>query len=102
MTVGRETSARRDRDSLLLAAGELGGPVLQPVGEPDLADQIVDERLLGLPPDSSVRQQDVLLGRQHREQVEELEDEADVLPAELRQVVVAEVRDLGAVDRDRA
>ena len=48
------------------------------------------------------RQQDVLLRVEHRQQVEELEDEADVLAAQLRQVVVAERRDLGARDADRA
>src|SRR3712207_7369901 len=47
------------------------------------------------------RQEDVLLGREHREQVEELEDEADVAAPQLRQRGVVELRDLGAVDRDR-
>ena len=43
-----------------------------------------------------------VLEKQHRQQVEELEDEADVLAAQLRQVVVAERRDLRARDADAA
>ncbi len=73
--------------------------MLEPVFEPDLADQIVYELLVRRLPGQLGRQEDVLLGVQHREQIEELEDEADMPPAELRQIVVAEVRDLGAVDR---
>ena len=39
---------------------------------------------------------------EHRQQVEELEDEADVLAAQPRQLAVVERADLGAGDRDRA
>src|SRR5439155_7520595 len=45
---------------------------------------------------------DVLLGSEHGEEVEELKDEADVLPAELRQLRVGERGYLRAVDRDGA
>jgi len=45
---------------------------------------------------------DVLLGVEHREQVEELEDEADVLPPELRDLAVREGADVLAGDRHRA
>ena len=48
------------------------------------------------------RQLHVLLGVQHREQVVELEDEADVLAAQLRQLVVVHPGDLLAGDRDRS
>ena len=37
-----------DRDPLLLAAGELGGAMRQPVGQADLVDQVVEPVLIGL------------------------------------------------------
>ena len=86
----------RDRDALLLAAGELGGPVLPPVLQPDRLDQLLEPRSVGLLAGDRQREDDVLLGGEHRQQVEELEDEADVLAPELRQVAVAERGDLGA------
>ena len=45
---------------------------------------------------------DVLLGVQHREQVVELEDEADVLAPQVRELVVVHARDLLAGDVTRA
>ena len=48
------------------------------------------------------RQDDVLLRRQHRQQVEELEDEADVLSAQLRDLGVAELAEPCSRDRDVA
>jgi hypothetical protein len=48
------------------------------------------------------REDDVLLRRQHRQQVEELEDEPDVVAAQLRQLGVVEIRDLDARDRHAA
>ena len=54
------------RDALLLAARELGGPVVQAVCEADLADQILEEVLIGLLAGDRERQRDVLLGGQHR------------------------------------
>ena len=48
------------------------------------------------------REHDVLCRREHREQVEELEDEADVLAPQQRQVVVAELGDVLAADRHAA
>ena len=49
---------------------------------------------LGLLAGDRERQDDVLLRGQHRQQVEELEDEADVLAAQPRQLRVGERRDL--------
>ena len=92
----------RDRDALLLAAGELGGPVGQAVGEPDPLDEIPEELLVRLLAGERERQRHVLLGGQHREQVEELEDEADVLAPDLRDVLVAQLSEPGAGDRDVA
>src|SRR5262249_15112286 len=79
-----------DRDALLLATRELGGPVGKAVLEPDVPDELVEPGLVRLLSGDCQGEEDVLARVQHRQQVEELEDEADVLPAELRQVVVAE------------
>ena len=92
----------RDRDALLLAAGELGRPVLAPVGEADALQQVLEELGLGLLAGDRERQDDVLLGGQHRQEVEELEDEADVLAAQQRHLAVGEALDLLAGDLDRA
>ena len=66
----------RDRDALLLAAGELRRKVIEPVAQPDQP-----QRLLGA---HRVRgdlghQRDVLARRETRDEVVELEDEPDVL-----------------------
>ena len=71
-----------DRDALLLAAGELGRAVRAPVLQADLVEQVLEEVLVRLRPGEREREGDVLLGGQHRQQVEELEDEADVACAE--------------------
>ena len=72
--------------------------MVEAVPETDVCDDLLEPAVLGLLPGDREREHDVLPRVQHREQVEELEDEADVLPAELRQVVVAERRDLGPRD----
>ena len=48
------------------------------------------------------RQRDVLLGREHRQQVERLEDEADAVAAQPGQRVVVEAGDLGVAEAGRA
>ena len=85
----------RDRDALLLAARELRWPVVDPIAEPDgiergdrplasaLAVAAVDERQL-----------DVLDRVEPRQQIERLEDEADVLVADRRELVVRELPDV--------
>ena len=91
-----------DRDALLLAARELRGPVRAPVGEPDLVEHALEPGRVDLLAGDPQRQRHVLLGGQHRQQVEELEDEADVRPAQLRQLVVGHRRDVVAGDLDGA
>jgi hypothetical protein len=91
----------RHRHPLLLAAGELARAVREPVGEPDLVHQLAVPRVVGLLARDAQRNEHVLLRGQHREQVEELEDESDPGAAELRQLGVVEPCDLRAVDRDR-
>ena len=78
------------------------GRCLEPVLEPDLLEEVVEELSLRLRPRECQRQDDVLLRRQHRQQVEELEDEADVLSAQLRDRGVAELAEPGSRDRDVA
>jgi hypothetical protein len=100
-TAGFEISARH-RHALLLAAGQLGRAVGEPVGQPDRVDQPPQPVGIGLPAGDRERQHDVLLGRQDRQQVEELEDEAELVAAQLRQVAVVQARDLDAVELDLA
>ena len=54
----------------------------------------------GLRPAMASGQQDVLLGGQRGQQVELLEDEADLLAAQLGQPAVAQAGDLGLADVD--
>ena len=99
---GPRDEGARDRHPLLLAAGQLGRAVAAPALEADLPHELVYPRLVGLLAGDRERQGDVLLGVEHRQEVEELEDEANVLPAQPRQRCVAEGAQLGAGDRDRA
>ena len=75
-------------DPLLLAAGQLAGPVPEPVAQADGVDDRVEPVLVGLAPGDGQRQQDVLLRGQRGQQVELLEDEADLVPAQGRQGLV--------------
>ncbi len=87
-----------DGDALLLAAGQLRRAVREPVGQADGGGDLLDPRLVGLDAGELERQDDVLGRRQHREQVEELEDEADVVAAQLRQRRIVEAADVDAGD----
>ena len=69
---------------------------------PTLVDDLVEPRLVGLAAGELERQHDVLGRREHREQVEELEDEADVVAAQLRERGVVEAGDVDAGDGDLA
>jgi hypothetical protein len=89
-------------DALLLAAGELGGAVVEAVANANRVDQPIQPLAVGLAPGDRQRQQDVLLGAQYRQQVEGLEDEPDLVAAQLRELAVVEIAQLDAVDRDRS
>ena len=89
-----------DCDSLLLSSGELRGTMRPAVLEPDLLHQLGNPGLVGLLTRDRKRQDDVFLGVQHRQQVEELEDEADVLAPQLRQIRVVQIGEACARDRD--
>ena len=99
-TVGFETSARAIATRCCCPPESSDGPVRQPVGEPDVADQLVEPAVLRLLAGDGEREEDVLLRVQHRQEVEELEHEADVLAPQLREVVVSERRDLRPGDLD--
>ncbi len=73
----------------------------EPVAEPDGADQLGHPGVVRLLARDRQWEEDVLLRVQHRQQVEELEDEADVLATQLRQLAVSQGRDLLAGDGDR-
>ena len=79
-------------DALLLAAGELGGPVVEAVAEADGVDEAVDPRVVGLAAGDRQRQEDVLPRVEDGQQVEGLEDEADLVAAQRRQRLVVERR----------
>ena len=82
----------RDRDALLLAAGELAGRVLLPAGQArptPSAARASRRRSLGRDAAIDQRQLDVLERRGARQQVEALEDEAEIVPAKERALVAS-------------
>jgi hypothetical protein len=91
-----------DGDTLLLPAGKLGRPVRAPLREAEVSEQLVDPRAVRMHTRDRERQRHVLFGGEHRQEVEELEDEADVLAAQLRQARVVEIGDVDPFDGDRA
>ncbi len=100
--VGRVTSARAMATRCCSPPESSDGRWSRRPERPVFASSSSSHALSGLLAGDREREEDVLLRGQHRQQVEELEDEADVLAAELRELVVAERRDLGAGDRHGA
>jgi len=91
-----------DRDPLLLAAGQLGRPVPQPVVQTHRAGHRRQPVRVGGPAGDIQRQRDVLRRSQHRQQVVGLEHEPDPVPAQPGQLPFAQARQLGAADPDPA
>ena len=91
-----------DRHPLLLPAGQLGGTVREPVAEPDRVDERGEPLVVDLRAGERQRQRDVLVRGQDRDQVVGLEDEAELVAPQRGQPLVVEVRELLAVDDDRA
>ena len=91
-TAGREIERAGDRDALLLAARELRRAVVQAVADADGVDQAVEPLRVDLLAGDRQRQQDVLARVEDRQQVEGLEDEADLLAPQQRQRAVVERR----------
>ncbi len=73
-----------------------------PLGQADRTQRGQHLGLAGAATGQLRRERDVLRGGEGGEQVEGLEDEADPLPAEQRQLLVLEAAQLGAVDQDLA
>ena len=102
--VGQQDLRRRreragDADALLLPAGQLVGVGVRAVQQPDEVEQLGDAPVaVGLGPAGDLeRERDVAGDGPRREQVELLEDHADVAALEL-QLALGERRDVGAVD----
>src|SRR6185437_2112333 len=72
------------------------------VAEANGLDQLVEPLLVRLLAGDLERERDVLLGRQDREQVEELEDEAELVATKLGELLVVERAELHVIDDDRA
>ena len=90
MIVGRETSARAIATRCCWPPESSDGRWPRRCVRPTFSVSSSHPLVVGLDAGEREREHDVLLRREHREQVEELEDEADVLAAQQRQVVVAE------------
>src|SRR5438034_7638999 len=90
----------RNRDPLLLTAGELRREVLRPAGKTDRLQQLLHTSLARLSgqPVRRERHLDVLRRGQRRDQVELLEDEADPLQPELGELAVTELRELASFE----
>ena len=93
-----------DGHALPLAARQLPRAVVRPLVEPYGLQQPLDAALppLGVHPGQDKRVFDVLECREHRDQIERLEDETDVLAAEVGEFVVGQAVDVGAGNRDLA
>src|SRR5581483_403948 len=81
-------------DALLLAAGELGRAVREAVGDAQPTDQVAEPLPVDLGPGQVGREGDVLGRGQRRNQVEGLEDEADLVPAQFGEAGVVEAADV--------
>jgi hypothetical protein len=79
---------------LLLAAGELGRAMREPVRDAQLLHQVAEPVAVGLGPGQVSGQGDVLGRGQRRDQVEGLEDEADLVPAQPGEPGVVEPADV--------
>ena len=74
--------------------------MLETIAESEDANNLVEPGVVLLFAGDEERQQDVLFRRQGRDQVERLEDEADLLTAQQRQVLVVEGAKVGVADVD--
>ncbi len=94
----------RDRDALLLPAAQLRGDVPCPVGEVDAGERLLRAAAAlargRVPGDESSLH--VLLRRQRGNEVEPLEDEAERVAPELREVALPHPRQVAAVEVELA
>ena len=92
------------RHPLLLAAGELAGPVVEPVGQPHLRQHLLGAArasAAGQPPDQPGHH-GVLERGELGQQVVALEDEADRLVAEAGQLLLVEGGQVAPLEEDPA
>src|SRR5688572_3076159 len=75
---------------------------MAPIRQLDLAQELARARNRVLPASDFHRHENVFERRQRRYEVKELEDEADLLAAQPRKIVLPQFRDVGAVDHDLA
>ena len=90
-----------DRHALLLAAGELGGMVVEPVGQADTLERLAGPFAAlagGDPPGIDHRQFDILQRRRPRQEVEVLEHEAEVAVADRSALILGERHHLPVVE----
>ena len=85
-------------DALLLAARQLGGAMVQAVGDAELSHQLREPRLVHRRARQVGRQGDVLRGGQRGDEIERLEHEPDPVAPQLRQLGVPERPDLLLAD----
>src|SRR5207244_2941073 len=90
--------------ALLLAAGQLPGPVIEAMTQADELEHLASDarRVLARQPADERRHGDIVQRRELREQVVELEDEADVAVAEARQRLLSHLERVLAVVEDVA
>src|SRR5438874_3412645 len=96
--LGPRRQGTRGRDALLLPARQLAGTVLQAVTESRRVQDLVDPLRVRLLPGDVEREGHVLGGGERRNQVERLEDEANLLAAQQRQLLLAERRQIDVAD----
>src|SRR5882757_2284088 len=89
-----------DGNALLLAAGQLGRAVPQPVGQAHRFDDGVEPVGVGLGAGEGQRQPDVLQRRQRGHEVERLEDEADLGAPQQGQLPVGEFAEVRPAQED--
>ena len=101
-TAGRDTSARATATRCCWPPDSSAGRCVSRSPSPTVSISRSNHSRVRPPPRDRQRQQHVLLGRQHRDQVEELEDEAELVAPQPRELGVVEAGDLLAVERHGA
>jgi len=91
---GAGDKGARNRDALLLAAGKLPRIMPEAMPEPDPRQRSLGQREGIAMPGQFERDRDVLARRHRRQQVETLEYDPDMVPAQPRQPVLVERRQI--------
>ncbi len=93
-----------DGDTLLLPSRKFRRPVLEPVSQPNIAQNpLCGTR--GVPargPGYEARQHHILDRGEFRQEMVQLEDETDLLPAQLGEITIRKPRDLARVEKNFA